>query len=519
MLTASTLLAQPEPLYTSSPRFRIPFQFDPQEMARIGAVEVQLHVSTSAGVSWTTVESVSPDAARFTFDAPGNGDYLFAVRTMDRQGRAHPEGPLQPSLRVVVDDQLPTLTLGVTPHPGGEVEVVWQANDDHLDTSTLRLEYLDALTGVWQPLPATPAAVGSARFPGPARGPVLVRGFVSDRAGNTGTAEASGTATAPSATQEVSHPGRPDFRDPIAESPAAPSEVQLFTSTSRNGISLPTILPNMPHAPVPSFAAAAGRSTPVTTSAGTAAETTLAATPPAEAAPTGSPVLPGADNSQFVPPPVPQNVRRVNSRTFRIGYEVHDVGPSGVGSVELYITEDQGRKWFHYGSDPDRQSPFDVSVPRDGQYGFAIRVRNGLGVVADPPQPGGPAEIGVIVDQTPPAVRLLPLQQESAGGAFQVRISWFTQDELLAERPVALSQSTSPDGPWEPITGWIDNQGRYLWSVNTLTPRSIYVRIEARDAAGNVASAVTPQPLLIDTSRPTARLLDVESVTAPAAVR
>ena len=136
--------AQVSPLYTNHPRFRIPFQSNAEEMARIGAAEVQLHVSTNGGASWSASQSVAPKEGRFTFEAPGNGSYLFSVRTIDKQGRNHPDGALQPSLSVVVDDEQPHLKLGVAPASAGEMEAVWQADDAHLDISTLRLEYLDS---------------------------------------------------------------------------------------------------------------------------------------------------------------------------------------------------------------------------------------------------------------------------------------------------------------------------------------------------------------------------------------
>ena len=36
------------------------------------------------------------------------------------------------------------------------------------------------------------------------------------------------------------------------------------------------------------------------------------------------------------------------------------------------------------------------------------------------------------------------------------------------------------------------------------------MRLEVRDAAGNVAEAVTDRPILIDTSRPSARILEID---------
>lgn len=507
--------AQTAPLYTNNPRFRIPFQSDAAEMARIGASEVQLHVSTNGGASWSASQSVTPAEGRFTFEAPGNGAYLFSVRTIDKQGLAHPDGPLQPSLSVVVDDQPPRLKLGVASVSAEDMEAVWQADDEHLDLTTLRLEYLDAATGAWQPLSVGATAIGSTRFPA-GTGSVMIRGSVSDLAGNSIAAETTGVSETPARPAgRQTQPGRPDFREPVAGSDAAADAQSLLTGGPRSGANLPMILPN--------FSQASLAATPTALSSiGSAHISPAPGTMPGGLLPTapqslGSPLTPGADHPLLASPPLPADVRRVNTRSFRIGYELQDVGPSGVGSVEIYITEDNGMKWFHYGTDADRVSPLELVVPRDGSYGFSIRVRNGLGVASDPPQPGEPAEIAIVVDQTAPIARLMPLQQGAIGGAYQVRISWFVQDDFLADRPVALYQSESADGPWEPISGWIENQGRYLWTVTSLAPRSIYVRLEARDAAGNLTAAVTPQPLMIDTSRPTARILEVESVGPPSA--
>ncbi len=78
----------------------------------------------------------------------------------------------------------------------------------------------------------------------------------------------------------------------------------------------------------------------------------------------------------------------MNNRVFEIDYTVEDVGPSGVGAVDLFVTEDGGQQWFRYGSDSDLKSPFQVDSMGEGTFGFAVRVRNGLGISDPPPQPG-----------------------------------------------------------------------------------------------------------------------------------
>jgi hypothetical protein len=211
--------------------------------------------------------------------------------------------------------------------------------------------------------------------------------------------------------------------------------------------------------------------------------------------------------------PFPAGAKLVKSNSFNIGYSLDQVGPSGVGAVDLYITEDDGRSWFHYGSDPDRKSPFSVRVEKSGQYGFAIRARSGIGLSDDPPQPGNRPEIIVVVDDVAPRPRLGSLNQGQGVTHNQVMLSWVLLDGDLPEQSVMLSRAYSPTGPWEPISGWIENTGRYLWSVDQTFERPVYIRIEARDLAGNIGKADSDQPLHIDLTRPTARILDVETVT------
>jgi hypothetical protein len=204
-------------------------------------------------------------------------------------------------------------------------------------------------------------------------------------------------------------------------------------------------------------------------------------------------------------------VRSVRSRSFKIGYQLDDVGPSGVATVDLYITEDGGRKWYHYGSDADRTSPFDVVVPGDGEYGFTIRAQSGVGVAVDPPQPGDLPDIRIVVDQSPPVAQLLPLRQGQGSAHNQVLIEWTVADNWLHDQPVALSYSEGPNGPWRPIIDWSESTGRYVWTITEPVRRQIYVRLEARDAAGNIVEARSDHPVMVDLARPTARIVDVEA--------
>jgi len=160
----------------------------------------------------------------------------------------------------------------------------------------------------------------------------------------------------------------------------------------------------------------------------------------------GVPFNVGVPNQQWQPEGQPkfQSVsdrpshRTVNTRRFQIDYRIDDIGPSGVMAVELYVTENDGQKWFRYGIDEDRRSPFEIEVPRDGMYGFIIRVVSGAGLGDNPPQPGQKPDIVVVVDSSPPVVQLFPLQQGQGRESNRILITWRAADQQLADLPIAF---------------------------------------------------------------------------------
>ena len=465
-----------DPVFTNKGRFRIPYQLDADEIKRLGATEIQLHVSTDGSRNWRLVDSVPPVAGKFTFDAAGDGEYAFAVRTVDRDGELHPPGPLAAGLVVTVDTAAPSLQLEAEASAGGEVTVRWQADDIHLDVDSLQLEHLDSTTQGWQPMQVVATESGQTSWTVTGGGVVHVRGSIVDAAGNESSAEAEARIEQDGNAPLVTDPSL--LQGPIAvNNAAAPQAIE------QNERSLPSINPN--NSPI---------SRPVSATPGQ---------------------NPAVTQPRWNQSPVPQSVasaRRVNSTTFQIGYAVDDVGPSGVSSVELYLTEDEGRKWYHYGVDEDGQSPFRLTVPDDGTYGFAVRVRSGVGLAHDPPQPGERPELVVVVDRQPPEATILPLKQGQGSSPNQLVIEWTLTDDALAEHPVALYFAERQSGPWQPITGWQPNTGQYTWNFGPDLPKQVYIRLEARDAAGNIARVDSDEPMVIDLSRPTARIIEVESV-------
>lgn len=472
-LTMASLAAAESKIYTGRHALRIPFEYQPEMLKQLRATEVRLLVSTDRGKSWNTAAKAQPNDRLFRYNAADNGEYWFAVQLVDSQSRPVQPGAIQVGLKVHVDDTAPTLDIKVRELGPGRVELKWQADDEALDLSTLQFKYRVGETGEWEAVDGASAAVGQTDLFINEATTLYVAGRVSDLAKNEVTVSANTTtkaASAPGTTTE------PDFSEPVADlRPLRVSE-------------LPRVNPHVAPSPLQS-----ARPTPQ---------------PISQSSNSPIQVTPSASHHTS---PYPTGTKVIHTTSFNLGYALDQVGPSGVGAVDLYITEDNGRSWFHYGSDPDKSSPFTVSLRKSGQYGFSIRARSGIGLSIDPPIPGDLPDTMIVIDTVPPRPKLNSFQQGLGPAHNQLQINWTLIENDLPAQPVLLSYAYSPTGPWEPISGWVENSGRYLWTVDTRITSPIFIRIEARDLAGNVAHVDSEQAIPIDLTKPTARIVDIET--------
>jgi len=521
----------PQPIPTNKTRFRIPFKIEPAALQRLNARELQLHVSRDGGVTWELAQALPPDGAKFEYQAASDGEYRFAVKTLDGRNQVHPPpGQYETGLIVLVDTTAPLLELALQQLGSGKVQLSWNAADAHLDLSTLKIEYQQPGSEEWELVEVTPKASGQIAWNVSQQGQVKVRGSIADTATNVGRGQNQMQVIPVGDPVPKPKPGR---RVPIAglENVQEKASIGLPPPDTRPAIPAPsptvssmpnTVLPSprTGQAAVPADEPNSFRGPVITPFGGATAASPL--TPPDRFVAGTFNTRPDitrdrwGDNPEAAIPSnsMPRNAgqrRIVNSHRFQVGYTVDDVGPSGIGAVELFITQDQGRKWWKYGDDPDRRSPFDVEVPQDGEYGFSIRVRSGVGLTNDPPLPGEPPTIIVAVDQTPPIVELLSAQQGQGAASNRVQVRWRVADEHLASKPVAVYYSPTRNGPWESLSGWMDDLGGFEWPVVPGSPPQFYVRVVVRDVAGNTAKAESPQPILVDLARPTARIVDVDA--------
>lgn len=569
-LLVSCAFAQPQsgpapaplltPTYLKQRQFFLPYQMPNSGTLIERIAKVQLLLSRTGPSDWATLEEAEPNVRGFTYHAPEDGEYLFAIRHLDRRGRPWPNDTVQPQRRIVIDTQLPELTLEGSQDTNGEMVVRYEARDANLQAETFVLE-IRAAGESWIPLQPTEhdvaqpnRLVGRVRWQPPAETrDVEVRAAIADRAGHRGQAHEQLTArtmlpdfegptlNGPSSqlTQKLQPIGTRSENKTSREltNPFAPSSISNpFVNNQRETPSslpsqdwpttnqVPTQQPSVTSQPTPPQSnpySLANSSRPPVNASGSQ---TLEITP---LGPDMAPPLMGTHSASAPSAtPNPQHgvwssasadtahaTRIVNARTFDIEYDLQSIGPWGVSKVELWGSPDDGQSWRSFAIDPDNRSPVRVTVPGAGKFGFRILVDGANSAGAIPPQPGDEPELYVAVDLQPPTAKLIGTQIGTGNQADHLHVNWSASDTNLEARPIALFYSSYPNGPWSTIASGLQNTGSYTWRIERHVPARFYLRLEARDTAGNVANYQTAAPVELARPQPTGRLRNVRPIT------
>ena len=443
-------------------------------MAAAGATEARLLVSTDGGTNWAEAARAAPGEGGFRYAAPADGDYWFSVLTVDAAGNPAPANvEITSQLHVRVDRTPPPVALEAAPFGPETVAVRWAVSDPAAVPGSLEVTFTPD-GGAAQPVPVAVGLAGTFQIPAD-RAAGVVRVSVRDAAGNVGTAVRRTGGTEPLAPATDPFAPVPSSNGPTL---AAPAPVPVGGADAFG-----TTFPALP------TAARQGGAIPAPAPLAAAAPSSRTAAAPSVPTDPAAPVL--------------------RDRGFKIGYAVDAVGSSGVGRVEIFITPDGGRHWYSYGEDADRRSPADVTVPGDGEYGFCVRVRSGAGLSESPPRPGESPDVRVTVDGTPPAVEILSAGQGRGPDADSIAVAWRISEDRPADRPVRVELGQTAAGPWEAVGGWSADAGSARVPLRPGTAGRVYVRVTARDRAGNERGAVTPNGVAVDLARPTARVIGV----------
>jgi hypothetical protein len=138
-----------------------------------------------------------------------------------------------------------------------------------------------------------------------------------------------------------------------------------------------------------------------------------------------------------------------------------------------------------------------IDVKDEGLYGFTIVGRHSTGPEMAP-HAGDVPQVWVTVDTTKPEVQLNGVELNLTSKTPDLVVRWTARDKCFNKRPITLSMAERAEGPWTPLAAGIENTGHYEIPLTPATPRSMYLRVEAVDLAGNVGMAQTPCPVRLE---------------------
>lgn len=521
------------PHITRLPVIPIPIQIN--DASSYEVVPIQIFFSVDQGKTWRKyklVEVASDKQQLLEFRPSQDGEYwLTAVRLDETRETGFSLSNLVPQKRIIFDTRLPKVVLTPEVAANGEILISWQATDERLDAASFRLEFqAGGSESDWQPIEIDPRDVkaveggiaGSTRFPPPAGARLInVRAEVRDQAKNPGTTQRA--LALPKGEKSLIGTGVARRLKPIApetlsaippSGSAIPGEPTPATRPAPGAKPLPAgeRLGSGAFDAVPNFnQSSPGRLAgyprdredvgPVTSAemtndsfAPASPETSPGSSPPSEA------------------DPYEDQPRLVNKKRFKLYYDIESVGTGGVADVELWGTSDRGRTWIKWGSDPDLKSPLDVDVSSEAVYGFRVVVVGRNGLTSTAPQAGDPADVWVDIDTTAPQCRLTSVTYGRGEDAGKLDIRWEATDAHLFDRPVTILMSDRPESGYSVLAAGLPNSGQYFWPYDPRAPQQMYLRLEVRDAAGNVGSYQTSEPIRVEGLTPKARIRGVAPV-------
>jgi hypothetical protein len=550
--------------YRNDRHLRIPVTI--QEAHRSEIRELLLYASTDQGRSWFQATSTTPQKGEFVYHAGSDGLHWLRVAVVNQQGKQDPDdkavmSPNAPvDQKIMIDTVQPVIRVIQAQRHGDDVYVKWDIQEDNPDSNGLELHYQakDALPTDWTPVSLPFALKGETTFRPKTSQPITIKLTVRDLAKNQSYAQTrtDGTLTTAAFTNQGANPGTSTNQ----ELPTLPGNPLPLPSPRPDLVKTIPPLPQQtevtlpPHQtlsppPTDSFqqgnAGSAVRIVPkeiapppkekVIADSREPERPVPPKTGPATSPATGPSPLPMHNSqpvasSEPVKKPLPELIY-VNNHKVTLEYAVNRIGPSGVGSIELWLTKDEGESWERFafakdvnGEETGKQKrTFDFRDKEDrpftdGIFGLNLVVKNRAGLGREP-RSGDAPEIRIEIDtQAPIAMLYQPIVDPH--NKEQVLLRWSAKDKNLSATPIHLEYAAKREGPWLPIKLDLENKGRftkdeitgdYSWKVPTDIPVQVYLRMRVRDKAGNESIAVTAEPQYVDLIEPNGALIGAQS--------
>ncbi len=559
----------PPAFATGKRELEIPFSITPGTTPETQVVRVDVLISWDHGRNWFKYTEVAPDAGKFRFAAKKDMEFWFLTQAITAKDKAPKDEVKWPQMRLIVDTLKPDLRVTALINPSGQPELNWTVTDSTLSPPSLKIEFQDVSGGDenWHTVElsakenvvAAAGIVGKKTLVLPAGTQAInLRAEVADVAGNRSVysqhlmlptqqdlAAAEQRERVPpqladsSARRWPQENKRPERKfegvasvpntDGPSKSPAENAAEErepepklngnplagkghlaaLPGNVGREGIRSEAALPPPGAEALPPVEQELPQDEPRTHPQPQQDDIGPIGTPQRESLPPTRPTRPEPDANTLPSGdsiPAGDRLRLTRTRKFLLNYDVDIVGPEGVAEVELWGTSDGGKTWAKWGIDPDRTSPLEVEVSREAAYGFRIVIVGKNGLVGNRPSSGDEADIWIEIDATRPTARITTAAYGTGEHAGELDIRWEAEDQHLGPRPITLTFSDRADGRFTTIAAGLPNTGQYFWRFDPRSPRQIFLKLEVRDEAGNIAADQLAESINIEGMTPKGRI-------------
>ena len=150
-----------------------------------------------------------------------------------------------------------------------------------------------------------------------------------------------------------------------------------------------------------------------------------------------------------------------------------------------------------------------VEFPGDGRYGYAFIVKPVTGLPSGLPKAGEAPDGWLEIDTTRPLAELTGAAPGTGAEAGLLLLTWKASDANFGPEPISIWFANQPAGPWQAISEKLANTGSHRWPLPKGLGPQVWVRLEAKDRAGNVTRVETPGPIQLESPRPRVRILNV----------
>ena len=490
--------------------------------------EARLFVSRDQGQTWEMVQAIPPTQEEFTFTAKADGLYYLSMQLVFLKGPAEPVdvSRVPPAQKLVIDSTPPVVRVIAASRNGEDITAEWTVEDKFPNDASTKLFYR-ALAGTeadWQAAPEGSVTKRSAKFKSQVAGPVVVQIVTQDLAGNVGRANKEvAEAGAKSANMDVP-PVTPNPIVKVGDTLPPPS----LTGLGEPGPMAPPLIVPMHTEPVFTPSPMQPLVQPIQPDTQKPIAMGSGTTPIA---------IPGAAPVPFAAPanPEPTSATLTKSPRFDLNYQLEG-GPSGISKVDLYVTRDDGRTWIRWSTHAGTESPLRVVLDTrfnqevEGEYGLKLVPVSGAGLSDAAPAAGAAPELRVQVDTTAPMIKVFQPTADPANRNALI-LHWEATDKNFGKEPLGIEYAEHPNGPWKSVAAGNDtvvpvagggvnpvirlaNTGNYSWvPPTTLAQPRVYLRFTAWDLAGNRSEVTTPNPILVDLTKPKATIKGISATT------